>query len=59
MPKIQLHPNLAKLKEVLESGHNLIDHFLVCGIPPNSCLQDLLYDTKNQKWNYIRFTKWK
>ena len=53
MPKIQLHPNLAKLKEVLESGHNLIDHFLVCGIPPNSCLQDFLYDTKNPKYEEI------
>ena len=50
MPKIQLHPNLAKLKEVLESGHNLVDHFLVCGIPPNTCLQDFLYDTKDPKY---------
>ena len=53
MPKIQLHPNLAKLKEVLESDHNLIDHFLVCGIPPSTCLQDFLYDTKNPKYEEI------
>ena len=44
MPKIQLNPNIAKLKEVLETGHNLVDHFLVCGIPPNACLQDFLYE---------------
>ena len=53
MPKIQLHPNLAKLKESLESGHNLVDHFLVCGIPPNTCLQDFLYDTKDPKYEEI------
>ena len=53
MPKIQLHPNLAKLKEVLESGHNLVDHFLVCGIPPNACLQDFLYEIKNPKYEEI------
>ena len=53
MPKIQLHPNLAKLKEVLESGHNLVDHFLVCGIPPNTCLQDFLYEIKDPKYEEI------
>ena len=50
MPKIQLHPSLAKLKEALETGHNLVDHFLVCGIPPNTCLQNFLYEVKNQKY---------
>ena len=53
MPKIQLPPNLAKLKEVLETGHNLVDHFLVCGIPPQTCLQDFLYDKKNPKYEEI------
>ena len=53
MPKIQLNPNIAKLKEVLETGHNLVDHFLVCGIPPNACLQDFLYDTKDPKYEDI------
>ena len=53
MPKIQLHPNLAKLKEVLETGHNLVDHFLVCGIPPSACLQEFLYQIKNQNFQEI------
>ena len=53
MPKIQLHPNLAKLKEVLEAGHNLVDHFLVCGIPPQTCLQDFLYEQNNPKYEEI------
>ena len=53
MPKVQLPPSLAKLKEVLESGHNLVDHFLVCGIPPQTCIQDFLYDTKNPKYAEI------
>ena len=50
MPKIQLPPNIKKLKEQLETGHNLVDHFLVCGIPPLTCLQDILYDYKNEKY---------
>ena len=53
MPKIQLHPNLAKLKASLETGHNLVDHFLVCGIPPSSCVNDILYETKNPKYSEI------
>ena len=53
MPKVQLPPSLAKLKEVLETGHNLVDHFLVCGIPPQTCIQDFLYDTKNPKYDEI------
>ena len=53
MPKIQLPPNLKKLKEQLETGHNLVDHFLVCGIPPSTCLQDFLYDDKNDKYKEI------
>ena len=53
MPKIQLPPNIKKLKEQLESGHNLVDHFLLCGIPPSTCLQDFLYDYKNEKFEEI------
>ena len=53
MPKIQLPPNLSKLKEVLETGHNLVDHFLVCGMPPQTCLQDFLYDKNNPKYEEI------
>jgi len=53
MPKIQLPPNIKKLKEQLESGHNFVDHFLVCGIPPSTCFQDFLYDTNNEKYEEI------
>ena len=53
MPKIQLPPNIKKLKEQLELGHNLVDHFLVCGIPPSTCLQDFLYNDKNDKYEEI------
>ena len=53
MPKVKLPPSLFKLKEVLETGHNLVDHFLVCGIPPKTCLQDFLYDTKNPNYEEI------
>ena len=50
MPKIQLPPNIQKLKEQLESGHNLVDHFLVCGIHPSTCIHNFLYEEK--KPNY-------
>ena len=50
MPKIKLPPNIQKLKEQLETGHNLVDHFLVCGIPPLACLQDFLYEPINEKY---------
>ena len=53
MPKIQLPPNIKKLKEQLETGHNLVDHFLLCGMPPSMCLQDFLYDEKNEKYTEI------
>ena len=53
MQKVQLPPNIKKLKEQLETGHNLVDHFLVCGIPPSMCLQDFLYDYKNDKYEEI------
>ena len=53
MPKIQLPPNIKKLKEQLELGNNLVDHFLVCGIPPSTCLQDFLYSDKNDQYEEI------
>ena len=53
MPKLQLPPNIKKLKEQLETGHNLVDHFLVCGIPPSMCSQEFLYDYKNDKYKEI------
>ena len=53
MPKIQLPENIKKLKEQLETGHNLIDHFLVCGIPPSTCLQDFLYEKNINEFDEI------
>ena len=53
MPKIQLPPNIKKLKEQLEAGHNLVDHFLLCGMPPSACLQDFLYDENNPRYEEI------
>jgi hypothetical protein len=50
MPKIQLPPNIKKLKEQLESGHNLVDHFLVCGIHPSACIHNFLYEENNPKY---------
>jgi len=50
MPKIQLPPNIKKLKDQLESGHNLVDHFLVCGIHPSTCIHNFLYE--ENKPNY-------
>ena len=51
MPKVKLPENIKKLKEQLETGHNLVDHFLVCGIPPNNCENKDIYDFTNK--NYL------
>ena len=51
MPKIQLPENIKKLKSQLEAGHNLVDYFLVAGINPINCENNLIYDIKNK--NYI------
>ena len=53
MPKVKLPQNIQKLKEQLETGHNLVDHFLVCGVPPSTCLQNFLYDDKNKNYEEI------
>ena len=51
MPKIKLPENIKKLKSQLETGHNLVDYFLVAGINPIHCENDIIYDIKNK--NYI------
>lgn len=53
MPKVQLPQNIAKLKEQLETGNNLIDYFLVCGIPPSTCRQDFLYTDNYDQYEEI------
>ena len=51
MPKKKdLPENIQKLKTQLESGHNLIDYFLLCGVEPSICLNEDLYDTSNQEY---------
>jgi len=50
MPKIQLPPNIKKLKDQLESGHNLVDHFLVCGVHPSTCINNFLYEERKLKY---------
>ena len=41
MSKKKSYPeNIQKLKTQLETGNNLIDYFLVCGVNPNICLDD-------------------
>ena len=52
MSKQKNYPeNIQKLKTQLESGNNLIDYFLVCGISPSLCFTDQnlfnLSDDKN------------
>ena len=55
MPKIKLPENIKKLKSQLETGHNLIDYFLVAGINPINCENSQIYDIKNK--NYIKVFK--
>ena len=51
MPKIKLPENIKKLKESLETGHNLVDYFLVAGINPINCENKSIYDFTNP--NYV------
>ena len=51
--KSNLPENIKKLKETLESGNNLVDHFLLCGVDPNICRDEELYDLSNEK--YLEF----
>ena len=50
MSKKKNYPeNIQKLKTQLESGNNLIDYFLVCGISPSTCLDNKLFNLSNDK----------
>ena len=49
--KKTLPQNIQKLKESLETGNNLIDHFLICGVDPSICQDDDLYDLTSE--NYL------
>ena len=52
MSKKKILPdNIQKLKESLETGNNLVDHFLVCGVEPSICQDEDLYDLTNE--NYL------
>ena len=45
MPKKITYPkNIQKLKSQLEGGNNLVDYFFVCGVNPNICLNEDLYN---------------
>ena len=50
MPKVKLPENIKKLKSQLETGHNLVDHFLVCGINPINCENKDIYDFTDKKY---------
>ena len=50
MPKIKLPENIKKLKDQLDAGHNLVDHFLICGLPPSICMDESLYDITNKEY---------
>ena len=48
--KKTLPENIQKLKTQLESGHNLVDYFLLCGVEPSICLNEDLYDLSNEDY---------
>ena len=57
MSKKNYPENIQKLKTQLESGNNLIDYFLVCGVNPSLCLDDNnlfnLSDDRNANYNHF------
>ena len=55
MPKIKLPENMKKLKAQLETGHNLVDYFLVAGINPINCEIENIYNIKDK--NYLDIFK--
>ena len=48
--KKTLPENIQKLKESLETGNNLADYFLLCGVEPSICQDEDLYDITNEKY---------
>ena len=59
MSKKKSYPeNIQKLKTLLESGNNLIDYFLVCGVEPSICLDETLFNLSSDKnTNLNNFSK--
>ena len=55
MPKKELPEYIQKLKSQLETTNNLVDYFLVCGIPSITCRERYLYDIKSA--NYLETLK--
>ena len=51
MPKKTYPENIQKLKEQLETGHNLVDYFFVCGVQPTICQNEELYNISDD--NYL------
>lgn len=47
MPKKQLPEYIQKLKSQLETTNNLVDYFLLCGVPSITCKERYLYDIKS------------
>ena len=59
MSKKKNYPeNIQKLKTQLESGNNLIDYFLVCGVNPSLCLDNNIFNlTEDKKTNLNNLSK--
>ena len=52
MPKKVLPEYAQKIKSQLETTNNLVDYFLLCGIPPIICRDKFLYDIKYDDSHY-------
>ena len=50
MPKKVLPEYAQKIKSQLETTNNLVDYFLLCGIPPIICRDKFLYDIKSSEY---------
>ena len=50
MPKKELPEHVQKLKSQLETTNNLIDYFLVCGVPLLTCKEKFLYYIKSPEY---------
>ena len=59
MPKKKLPEYAQKLKSQLETTNNLIDYFLICGVPLSTYKEKYLYDIKSPEYFEILKTKLK
>ena len=59
MPKKKLPEYVQKLKSQLETTNNLIDYFLICGVPLSTYKEKYLYDIKSPEYFEILKTKLK